>query len=176
MIEVSHNGRIYQAMIDLGFESSRFSKRLDRSFSGLTLGDHISALITSEKARLVGTDEVGGTIHYFATRCESSELLEQVLYYWHDQLALITLKHSGGYGGGWNSVVEQTTDKYGPPSREGIRRAIWNDGQTVLILDRDLAAYITASLGDLGFALKYLHLQNSLTPQLDTDAQRYRED
>lgn len=147
-------------MTELGFEYSRFSKRLDRKCSGICLGDHISNCVTSEKASLIGTDEIGGKIHLFSTRYLSSELLEQILYYWHDQLALIKLKFSGRYLGGWKQIVAQTTEKYGPPSREGYRRAIWNDGQTVLVVDHDLAAYITTSLGDLPFFLNYLDLQS----------------
>jgi len=175
LIELNHNARICQAMIELGFEYSRFSKRLDRKYSGITLGDHISAYVTSEKGRLLGTDEIGGKIYFFSTRYVSSELLEKILYYWHDQLALIKLKYGRGYSGGWKHLVEQTTKKYGPPSREGGRRAIWNDGQTVLILDHDLAAYITASLGDLAFVLKYLDLQKSSAAKLSKYTVRYRD-
>jgi len=43
-------------------------------------------------------------------------LLEKILYYWHDQLALIKLKYGCGYSGGWKQLVEQTTERYGPPS------------------------------------------------------------
>ena len=175
MIEVNHNARICQAMIELGFEYSKFSKRLDRTYAGFTLGDHISAFVTSEKGRLLGTDEIGGKIYLFSTRYLSSELLEQILYYWHDQLALIKLKYSRSYSGGWKHMVEQTTEKYGPSSREGCRRAIWNDGQTVLILDHDLATYITASLGDLAYVLKYLDLQKSSAPKLSKYTVRYRD-
>ena len=174
-MEVTHNVRICQAMIELGFEYSKFSKRLDRTYAGFTLGDHISAYVTSEKGSLLGTDEIGGKIYFFSTRYVSSELVEKILYYWHDQLALIKLKYSGGYSGGWKHLVEQTTEKYGSPSREGGRRAIWNDGQTVLILDHDLAAYITASLGDLAFVLKYLDLQKSSAPKLSKYTVRYRD-
>lgn len=174
-MEVSHNVRICRAMIELGFEYSRLSKRLDRKYAGFTLGDHISAFETSEKGTLLGTDEIGGKICFFSTRYVSSELLEKILYYWHDQLALIKLKYSRGYLGGWEHLVEQTTEKYGPPSRKEGRRAVWNDGQTVLILDYDLAAYITASLGDLAFVLKYLDLQKLSAPKLAKDAMRYRD-
>jgi hypothetical protein len=174
-MDVSHNVRICQAMFELGFEYSRFSKRLVRTYAGFTLGDNVSAFETSEKGRLLGTDEIGGKIYFFSTRDVSSELVEKILYYWHDQLALIKLKYSGSYSGGWKHLVEQTTEKYGPPSREGCRRAIWNDGQTVLILDHDLAAYITASLGDLAFVLKYLDLQKSSAAKLSKYTVRYRD-
>jgi len=132
----------------------------------MTLGDHISVCVTSEKGRLLGTDEIGGNIYFFSTRYRSAELLEQFLFYWHDQLALIKLKYIGTYAGGWKRLVEQTTEKYGLPSTVRCRRAIWNDGQSVLILDHDLAAYISASLGDLAFVLKYLDLQTSSAPNL----------
>jgi len=174
-MDVNHNVRICQAMIELGFEYSRFSKRLERTYAGITLGDNVSAFETAEKGRLLGTDEIGGKIHFFSTRYVSSELLEKILYYWHDQLALIKLKYGCSYSGGWKQLVEQTTEKYGPPSREGSRRAIWNDGQTVLILDHDLAAYITASLGDLAFVLKYLDLQKSSAAKLSKYTVRYRD-
>ena len=174
-MDVNHNVRICQAMIELGFEYSRFSKRLVRTDAGITLGDKVSAFETAEKGRLLGTDEIGGKIYFFSTRYVSSELVEKILYYWHDQLALIKLKYSGSYSGGWKHLVEQTTKKYGPPSREGGRRAIWNDGQTVLILDHDLAAYITASLGDLPFVLKYLDLQKSSAAKLSKYTVRYRD-
>jgi len=174
-MNVNHNVRICRAMIELGFEYSRFSKRLVRTYAGITLGDHISAYVTSKKGSLLETDEIGGKIYFFSTRYVSSELVEKILYYWHDQLALIKLKYSGSYSGGWKHLVEQTTKKYGPPSREGDRRAIWNDGQTVLILDHDLAAYITASLGDLAFVLKYLDLQKSSAAKLAKYTVRYRD-
>ncbi len=174
-MDVNQNVRICQAMIELGFEYSRFSKRLVRTDAGITLGDNVSAFETAEEGRLLGTDEIGGKIYFFSTRYVSSELVEKILYYWHDQLALIKLKYSGSYSGGWKHLVEQTTKKYGPPSREGGRRAIWNDGQTVLILDHDLAAYITASLGDLAFVLKYLDLQKSSAAKLSKYTVRYRD-
>ena len=174
-MDVSHNVRICQALIELGFEYSRFSKPLVRTYAGFTLGDNVSAFETSEKGRLLGTDEIGGKIHFFSTRYVSSELLEKILYYWHDQLALIKLKYGCGYSGGWKQLVEQTTERYGPPSRVGYRRAIWNDGQSVLILDHDLAAYITASLGDLAFVLKFLDLQKSSAPKLSMYTVRYRD-
>lgn len=174
-MDVNQNVRICQAMIELGFEYSRFSKRLVRTDAGITLGDKVSAFETAEEGRLLGTDEIGGKIYFFSTRYVSSELVEKILYYWHDQLALIKLKYSGSYSGGWKHLVEQTTKKYGPPSREGGRRAIWNDGQTVLILDHDLAAYITASLGDLAFVLKYLDLQQSSAAKLSKYTVRYRD-
>jgi len=173
-MEVTHNVRICQAMIELGFEYSRFSKRLDRTYAGFTLGDHISAYVTSEKGRLLGTDEIGGKIYFFSTRYVSSELLEKILYYWHDQLALIKLKYGRSYSGGWQPLVEQTTDKYGPPSRAEGQRAIWNDGQTVLILEDDLAVCVTASLGDLAFVLKYLDLQKPSAAKLSKYTVRYR--
>jgi hypothetical protein len=162
-------------MIELGFEYSKFSKRLDRTYADITLGDHISAYVTSEKGSLLGTDEIGGKIYFFSTRYVSSELLEKIQYYWHDQLALIKLKYDRSYSGGWKQLVEQTTEKYGSPSREGCRRAIWNDGQSVLILDHDLTAYITASLGDLAFVLKFLDLQKSSAPKLSMYTVRYRD-
>ena len=174
-MDVSHNVRICQALIELGFEYSRFSKPLVRTYAGFTLGDNVSAFETSEKGRLLGTDEIGGKIHFFSTRYVSSELLEKILYYWHDQLALIKLKYGCGYSGGWKQLVEQTTERYGPPSRVGYRRAIWNDGQSVLILDHDLAAYITANLGDLTFVLKYRDLQESSAPKLSNFTVRVRD-
>jgi hypothetical protein len=174
-MDVSHNVRICQAMFELGLEYSRFSKRLVRTYAGFTLGDNVSAFETSEKGRLLGTDEIGGKIYFFSIRYVSSELVEKILYYWHDQLALIKLKYSRSYSGGWKHLVEQTTEKYGPPSREKGRRAIWNDGQTVLILDHGLATYITASLGDLAFVLKFLDLQKSSAAKLSKYNVRYRD-
>ena len=173
-MDVSHNVRICQAMFELGFEYSRFSKRLDRTYAGITLGDNVSAFETSEKGRLLGTDEIGGKIYFFSTRYVSSELLEKILYYWHDQLALIKLKYGCSYSGGWKQFVEQTTKKYGPPSKEGSQRAIWNDGQSVLMLDHNLAAYITASLGDLTFVLKYRDLHESSAAKHSNYPLRYR--
>jgi hypothetical protein len=167
VIEASHNLRICRALTDLGFDASRFSKQLERSLAGATLGEPISGCETAANGRLLGTDEIGGTIHYIYTRYDSLELAERVLYHWHGQLALIRLKYRDSYRGGWNFLVAQARDNYGPPSREKGRRAIWNDGRTVLILDDEPATNITANLSDLGFALKYLDLQKSLAPTLN---------
>ena len=164
-MKISRNDRLWAAMVELGFERSRFAKPLQREHGGFALGDSFAEDKLLSHRRLLAADEIGNPVFLLSDRPTTSEIVERFLYYWRDQLALIAFNYSGDYGGGWQRLVDNTVQRYGPPSSENSQKAVWNDGYSVFILARKLSASISASLGDLVFLLRHFDL--NLAPTSD---------
>ena len=66
--------------------------------------------------------------------------------------------------GGWEQLVKQTTEKYGPPLGDA-RNTLWNDGTTSLSFRHESSGNITIILEDVAMMAKYSEQERAALPK-----------
>jgi hypothetical protein len=80
------------------------------------------------------------------------------------RLALILIDYRDLRLGGWEHLVKQTTDKYGPPIGDE-RSAGWNDGIVYLNFKHEPSGNIVITLEDLAVMSKYSEREKAALPK-----------
>jgi len=81
------------------------------------------------------------------------------------RLALIKTEYRDVGSAGWDQMVKESTEKYGPPWGDN-RTTVWNDGTTVLSLRHEISGNITVTLEDLVAMSKYSEKERAALPKL----------
>ena len=136
---------------------------LDRNHAGLTLGDDESSFTAAQKgdyAGKIGSD--GKYYRYTATLPEGATNMGALFV--TGRLALMMIDYRALGLGGWEQLVKQTTEKYGPPMGDQ-RTADWNDGATALSFRHELSGNIKITLEDLAVMSKYSDQEKAALPK-----------
>ena len=80
------------------------------------------------------------------------------------RLALMMIDYRDFGLGGWDQLVKQTTEKYGPPMGDG-QNADWNDGSTALRFKHELSGNIMITMEDLAVMSKYSEREKAALPK-----------
>ena len=81
------------------------------------------------------------------------------------RLALITTEYRDVGSAGWEQLIKESTEKYGPPAGDA-RTAVWNDGTTILNLRHELTGNITVTLEDFAAMSRYSEQERAALPKL----------
>jgi hypothetical protein len=80
------------------------------------------------------------------------------------RLALMKIDYRDFGLGGWERLVKQTTEKYGPPTGDE-RTADWSDGTTALSFRHESSGNIVITLEDLAVMSKYSERERATLPK-----------
>ena len=136
---------------------------LDRNHAGLTLGDDEASFRAAQKGEDAGKSGPDGNYYRYTGTLPEGAINMGALFV-TGRLALMTIDYRDFGLGGWEQLVKQTTEKYGPPMGEG-RTADWNDGATALSFKHELNGNIMITLEDLAVMSKYSEREKAALPK-----------
>ena len=139
------------------------SRPLDRNHAGLTLGDDESSFIAAQKGDYAGKSGPDGNYYRYTGSLPEGAISMGALFV-ASRLALMMIDYRDFGLGGWDQLVKQTTEKYGPPMGEG-RTADWNDGATALSFKHELSGNIMITLEDSAVMSKYSEREKAALPK-----------
>jgi hypothetical protein len=139
---------------------------IDRRHAGLTLGDDESAFKAEGRAIYIGKSGPDENYYEFnpqlppgAAGARSAGAL-----FVTGRLVLIAVEYTDAALSGWENLVKQTSEKYGPPGGDA-RFATWNDGATALSFTREPNGNITAIVNDHPTMSKQLEQDKNTAPK-----------
>jgi hypothetical protein len=131
------------------------SLRINRTENGLTLGDSIAALRSSGRAVEAGKAASGAELLALLPRYLPKGAVRMLGVYMDGRLAAITTSYRDGGAEIWDSLLAAASAKYGEAvaSARGVSK--WSDGQVVLVLKKDEAGLLSATLAFFDSLQKY---------------------
>lgn len=136
---------------------------LDRNHAGLTLGDDEASFIAAQRGEHAGKSGPDGNYYRYTGTLPEGAINIGALFV-TGRLALMMIDYRDFGLGGWEQLVKQTTEKYGPPMGDG-RTADWNDGATALNFKHELSGNIMITLEDLAVMSKYSEREKAALPK-----------
>jgi hypothetical protein len=138
-------------------------RALDRSHAGLTLGDDEASFKAAQKADNAGKSGPNGNYYRYTGTLPEGAINMGVLFV-AGRLAFMMIDYRDFGLGGWDQLVKQTSEKYGPPMGDG-RTADWNDGATALSFKHELSGNIKITLEDSAVMSKYSDQEKAALPK-----------
>jgi len=126
----------------------KLSRRIDRTHAGMTLGDNESSFKSSGRGTYRGVDQFGAKLYELTARGLPSGAKSGTVIFLADRITAIEIEYGEAQSGGWDRMIKETTDKYGKPTVNELRKKSWTDGKTGLILDRTYSGTVKALIGD----------------------------
>lgn len=136
---------------------------IERNHANLTLGDDESSFIASHKGVYLGKSGSEGNYYRYSGSLPKGAI-NMGLFFVTGRLAFVSVEYHDLGAGGWEQLVKQTSDKYGPPLGD-TQSAIWNDGTTTLTLKHESNGDITILLEDFAAMSKYSEEQKASLPK-----------
>jgi hypothetical protein len=136
---------------------------LDKNHAGLTLGDNEASFTAAQKGDYAGKIGPDGNYYRYTGTLPEGAINMGALFV-AGRLALMMIDYRDFGLGGWEQLVKQTTDKYGPPIGEG-QTADWNDGASALNFKHELSGNIKITLEDLAVMSKYSDQEKAALPK-----------
>ena len=136
---------------------------LDRNHAGLVLGDDETSFTAAHKGEYVGKMGPDGNYYRYTGPLPKGAITLGALFA-TGRLAFMIIRYDDFGLGGWEQLIKQTTEKYGPPMGDG-RTAVWNDGATVLSFRHESSGEITIILEDFAVMSKYSEQEKALLPR-----------
>lgn len=136
---------------------------IERNHAGLRLGDDESPFTASQKGVNLGKIGAEGNFYRYSGALPEGAIDMGVLFV-TGRLALITIEYRDFGLGGWEQLVKQTVEKYGPALGD-TRTAVWNDGTTALTLTHESRGDITVTLEDSAVMAKYSEQARAALPK-----------
>ena len=137
---------------------------IERNFANLRLGDDESPFNATKKGMAVANNGYDGNFYIYPDSLPEGAIKMGILFT-TGRLALITTEYRDVGTAGWDKLIKESTEKYGPALGDN-RTAVWNDGTTVLSLRHELNGNITITLEDLAAMSKYSEQQRAALPKL----------
>jgi hypothetical protein len=137
---------------------------IERNFANLRLGDDESLFSNAKKGVAIANNGYAGNFYSYPDGLPEGAIKMGVLFS-TGRLALITTEYRDVGSAGWDQLVKQSTEKYGPAVGDN-RTAVWNDGTTLLSLRHELSGNITITLEDLAAMSKYSEQERAALPKL----------
>jgi hypothetical protein len=137
---------------------------IDRNLANLRLGDDESPFTASKKGVHIANDGYEGNYYSYSGALPEGAINMGVLFS-TGRLALITIEYRDFGSEAWDQLVKETTKKYGPPKGDTIL-LVWNDGITLLNLQRESSGNITVTLEDFAAMSKYSDQVRAALPKL----------
>jgi hypothetical protein len=140
------------------------SLRISRTENGLTLGDSIAALRSSGRAVEAGKAASGAELLALLPRYLPKGAARMLGVYMDGRLAAITTSYRRGGVEIWDSLLAAATAKYGEAiaSAQDVRK--WSDGQVVLVLKKEDAGLVSATLAFIDSLQKHYGRAGSRAP------------
>ena len=136
---------------------------LDRSHAGLTLGDNEASFAAAKKGDYAGKSGADGNYYRYTGTLPEAAVTMGVLFV-VGRLAFLTIEYRDFGLGGWQQLVKETTEKYGPPMGDA-QTAMWNDGVTALSLRHEPGGNIMIVLEDFPAMAKYSEQEKAALPK-----------
>jgi hypothetical protein len=136
---------------------------LDRSHAGLNLGDNESSFTAAKKGDYVGKSGADGNYYRYTGTLPEAAINMGVLFV-VGRLAFLTIEYRDFGLKGWEQLVKETTEKYGPPMGDA-QSAAWNDGVTALSLRREPNGNTMIILEDFLVMAKYSEQEKTALPK-----------
>ena len=147
------------------FRAKRNALRpIERNFASLRLGDDESPFTAAKKGVAVANNGYDGNFYSYVGGLPEGALKMGVLFN-TGRLALITTEYRDVGSAGWEQLIKESTEKYGPPAGDA-RTAVWNDGTTILNLRHELTGNITVTLEDFAAMSRYSEQERAALPKL----------
>ena len=137
---------------------------IERNFANLRLGDDESPFSAAKKGVAIANKGYAGNYYSYPDGLPEGAIKLGVLFS-TGRLALITTEYRNVGPAGWEQLIKESTEKYGPALGDN-RTAVWNDGTTVLSLRHELNGNITVTLEDLAAMSKYSEQERAALPKL----------
>jgi hypothetical protein len=138
-------------------------RTLERNHAGLTLGDNEASFVATKKGDYAGKVGADGNYYRFSGTLPEAAVNMGDLFI-NGRLALIRVEYHDLGLKGWNQLVKQTAEKYGPPQGDA-RTAVWSDGTTGLTFKYESSGTITIWLEDLAATSKYSEQERAALPK-----------
>ena len=139
------------------------SRPLDRSHAGLNLGDNESSFTAAKKGEYVGKSGADGNYYRYTGTLPEAAINMGVLFV-VGRLAFLTVEYRDFGLRGWEQLVKETTEKYGPPMGDA-QSAAWNDGVTALSFRREPNGNTIIVLEDFLVMAKYSEQEKAALPK-----------
>ena len=136
---------------------------IDRSFATLSLGDDESPFTAAKKGVRIANNGDGGNFYSYSSALPEGANNMGVLFN-TGRLALIMIEYRDFGAAGWNQLVNETTEKYGPPLGD-TRTAVWHDGTTLLSLKHQTNGNISITLEDVAAMSRYSEQDRAALPK-----------
>ena len=136
---------------------------IDRSFANLRLGDDESTFTGAKKGVQIASNGDGGNFYGYSSALPEGATNMGVLFN-TGRLALIMVEYRDFGSAGWEQLVSETTDKYGPPLGDN-RTAVWRDGTTLLSLKHQPNGNIAVTLEDVAAMSRYSEQDRAALPK-----------
>jgi len=136
---------------------------LDRSHAGLTLGDNEASFTAAKKGDYAGKSGADGNYYRYTGTLPETAINMGVLFV-VGRLAFLTVEYRDFGLRGWEQLVKETTEKYGPPMGDA-QSAAWNDGVTALSFRREANGNTIIVLEDFLVMAKYSEQEKAALPK-----------
>jgi hypothetical protein len=136
---------------------------LDRNHAGLTLGDNEASFTAAQKGEYAGKSGPDGNYYRYTGTLPETAISLGALFT-AGRLAYMRIVYGNLGLGGWEQLVKQTTEKYGPPKGDA-QTTLWNDGTTTLSFRHESSGNITIILEDVAMMVKYSEQERAALPK-----------
>jgi len=134
-----------------------------RSQGGFSLGDDESSFKAFQSGIFLGKS--GAEANYYQYYGDLPEGgIDMGLMFIDGRLAFIVIQYRDFGLGGWDQLIKQTTNNYGPPT-EDSQTAVWSDDTTALTLTREPTGNIVMTLENLTPMAKYSDQARTALPK-----------
>ena len=148
-----------------GSQSKRNALRpIERNFATLRLGDDESTFSATKKGVVIANNGYDGNFYSYPDGLPEGAIKMGILFN-TGRLALITTEYRDVGSAGWEQLIKESTEKYGPALGDG-RTAVWDDGTTVLRLRHELNGNIVVTLEDFSAMSRYTEQERAALPKL----------
>jgi hypothetical protein len=142
------------------------SLRINRTENGLTLGEAIAALRSSGRAVEAGKAASGAELLALLPRYLPKGAARVLGVYMDGRLAAITTSYRDGGVEIWENLLAAAKAKYGEAVASAGDVSKWSDGQVVLVLKKDEAGLVSATLAFIDSLQKHYSRVSPRTPGL----------
>lgn len=136
---------------------------IDRNFATLRLSDDESTFTAAKKGVQITNNGDGGNFYSYSNALPEGAINMAVLFT-TGRLALIMIEYRDFGSAGWDQLVNETSEKYGPPLGDS-RTAVWRDGTTLLRFQHQLSGNITVRLEDVAAMSRYSEQERAALPK-----------
>jgi len=136
---------------------------LDRNHAGLTLGDNEASFTAAKRGDYAGKIGLDGNYYRYTGSLPEGAVNLGTLFV-AGRLASMMIDYRDFGLGGWEQLVKQTSEKYGPQIGDE-RNACWNDGVTALCFKHELSGNIVITLEDFAAMSKYSEQERAALPK-----------
>ena len=136
---------------------------IDRNFATLRLGDDESTFTAAKKGVQIANNGDGGNFYSYSSALPEGAITMGVLFN-TGRLALIMVEYRDFGSAGWDQLVKETTNKYGPPLGDSLT-AVWHDGTTLLSLKHQPNGNIAVALEDVAAMSRYSEQERAALPK-----------